>query len=274
MSERPNPVVIGDGREVRVLEQVVRSAPLGVRCWDAVLDRPVRDGLVVRATPTGGGPTTIAHRSSSGVFGFARLPTTREAERGPVADFPAPTPYSVEITDRRQRFVTMRVELDVPSVFPLPAPVVLFSSPERPRPEGFAAVRASLRIEDPTVPAASGLRVRPAQHALIVVTSDGLDHVGLADGNGEAVVFVPFDRFASGVAPQAQTLDATLTIRFDDALAGAAGQRPLFADIAAQPVRGFLEGPAFEPDHTFEIAYGRDVALTSPGRSELLLDPI
>lgn len=272
MSTRPNPVVIGDGREVRIVEELVHSAPLGVRCWDATLDRPVTDGLVVRATPATGGATTTARRSSSGVYGFASLPTTRPAERRPVDAFPAPTTYLVDIADRRGRFLPMRVELPVPSVFPQPEPVVLFSAPDRPRPDGFGAVRASLRIEDTSIPAASGRRERAAAWAMVTVDVGGVEHVGLAGRSGEAVVFVPFDRFVVGVAPEHQALDATLAVRFDPARPD--DPLPLFADITAQPVRGHGEGPAFRPDHTFPVAPAADITLTSPGRSELMLDAI
>ena len=271
---RTNPVVVGDGREIRVMDDLVHTAPLGIGCWDSVLDRPVRDGLIVSATPAAGGQTSVAHRSSSGIYGFSSLPTTRAAERGPVAEFPPAEPYVIEISDRLDRFVSMRVEVGVPAALPSPPPIMLFPSPNRPTPDGFAAVRASMRIEDTSVPLASGRRVRNTAHAVMSVTSDGVDHVGVIDRNGEGVVFVPFDRFAAGVPPQAQTRIATLSVRFDPALTLDTGTVPLFADIAAQPVRPHVEGPIFRPDHTFEIEFGSDVSLTSPDRSELMLQAI
>lgn len=274
MSERPNPFVIGDGREVRVMETLVQSAPLGLRCWDSVLDRPVSDGLVVHATPVAGGATTRARRSSSGVFGFTSLPTTRAAERRSVAEFPAPETYTVDIFDRLTRFVPIRVLVDAPTAFADPAPIVLFPSANRPTPDGFAAVRSTVRIERTSIPAASGRRVRPAPHAVLIVTVEGVDHIGVADRSGEAVVFVPFDRFAAGVAPNRQTRNGALTVRFDPALSTPDAPLPVFADIAAQPVRAHLEGPVFRPDHTFAIGFGSDISLTSPGWSELMLQAI
>lgn len=271
---RPHRVVIGDGREVRVMEEPAQTAPLGLRCWDAVLDRPITDGLVVHATPAAGGATTRAGRSSSGVLAFASLPTTRAAERRPVSEFAATDQYIVDVFDSLGRFAPIRVLLDAPTAFPDPAPIVLFPSANRPRPDGFATVRATVGIENTSVPVASGRRVHPAAYAVLTVTVEGVNHIGVADRAGQAVVFVPFDRFAAGVAANRQSRDGTLSVQFDPALSAPDGPLPVFADIAAQPTRAHLEGPMFRPDHTFAIALGPDMSLTSPDRSELMLQAI
>ena len=262
---RPHRVVIGDGREVRVMEEPAQTAPLGLRCWDAVLDRPITDGLVVHATPAAGGATTRAGRSSSGVLGFASLPTTRAAERRPVSEFAATDQYIVDVFDSLGRFAPIRVLLDAPTAFPDPAPIVLFPSANRPTPDGFATVRATVGIENTSVPVASGRRVHPAAYAVLTVTVEGVDHVGVADRAGQAVVFVPFDQFAAGVAadpPVAATArsasSSTLHCRRPTARACVLRHR------SSQPTRAHLEGPMFRPDHTFEIEFGPDLVLDEP----------
>lgn len=268
---RPDAVPLGDGRVVRDIEERAHTAPLGVRCWDVVRDRQVTDGLVVRTTPVAGAPTVVASRTSTGTYGFVHLPTTRTSERRPVTDFPDGEPHVVEVLDRLGRFNTARVLVPAPSAFPLPEPIVLFSAPTRVPPPGFAAVRASLRFEDTSVPAATGRRIRPAAHAVLVVTVDETEHLGVADRQGEVLVLVPMDRFDAGLPPSLQERFATVDVRCDPDLA-AREATPVIADIVAQPTRAHDEGPAFLPDHTVPLAFGADIPLTSPDRSELLLE--
>ena len=268
---RPDPVPLGDGRVVRGIVQRTHSAPLGVRCWDVVHDQQVAGGLVVRATPAAGGPTTVASPTAEGIHGFVHLPGTRASERGPVADFPPGAPHVVEVLDRLGRFNPVRVLVTAPAAYPLPEPIILFPAPTRVPPPGFTAVRASLRFENTSVPEASGRRLRPASHAVLAVTVAGVEHLGVADRRGEVLVLVPLERFEAGLPPSRQTRVATVSVRCDPGLAGAV-TTPLLADIVAQPVRAHDEGPVFRPDHTVPLAFGADIPLTSPDRSELLLE--
>jgi hypothetical protein len=271
MIARLNPIPIPDGRSVHILEEVTRTAPLGIRFADAVLSAPVRGGLVVRARHRDGGPWTRARESSSGVHGFVTLPTTRTAERRPVAEFGAAEPYIVEVVDLRGRFLPMRVEASAPVAL-AGGTVLLFPSPDRPVPPGFTAVRATLRYEDADVPAASGRRVRPSRHAFATLTLDGVAHDGIADGGGELVVVVPLAEVEAGIPLSAQTAEGVLRVRFDPGLAPDPTPLPLLEDIVDQPVVPVV-GAATALDLPVALDYHDDVILRSPGRSELLLQP-
>jgi hypothetical protein len=233
---------------------------------------------VVRARHRDGGPWTRAQESSSGVHGFVALPTTRAAEHRPVADFGAAAPYIVEVVDLRGRFLPLRVEASAPTALEAAGTVLLFPSPDRPVPPGFTAVRATLRHEDADVPAASGRRVRPARHAFATLTldgvaHDGVPHVGIADAGGELVVVVPLTDVEAGVPLSAQTAEVVLEVRFDPSLAPDPTPLPLLEDILDQPVVPVV-GATTALELPVALDYRDDVILRSPGRSELLLQPV
>jgi hypothetical protein len=177
--------------------------PLGVRFWDAALDAPVDDALVVRAfradAPSLG---ARAFRTASGVYAFGGLPGLQELER-PDEDAPVESPASppwaadfvVAVRDDRERYLpmTFTVRLPLPAATrglllhgtPGGARVPLFPSPARAVPPGLSAVRAELWEID----GADG--ARPASHAALRVEVGGATWTGIADAAGRALVLFP-----------------------------------------------------------------------------------
>lgn len=293
---RPDPVETGRPvvGQVDVVEEIVASAPLGLRFWDWALDQPVRDGLLVRARPAAGGEATTARASSSGVHGFLSLPTTRDEELGPMSDFDGRTAYTVSVVDRRGRFVPLGLTVDAPVAGVQPGPgtltelddgtatlpgFYLFSSATRVVPPGCVGVRIDLRDERQPIEGAAG-QFAPAAHALVRVETDDDIWYGVADAQGRVLVVAPAPVFAAPAEgaqpldPTSQSWSAALEVRYEALPAGGVTGVPDFADVADQAVaRANHTSTTFTTSVAVDIEYGEVLVVRSPGRSDLLVRP-
>lgn len=212
-----------DGRRYALWEELRTFCSLGLRLWDAVTDRQVRDGLSVRAWPEAAlRPVVEASRTRSDVYAFHTLPGLRRVERPPAAppppgwpetlaplppeDSPAERrPFVVEIRDPRRRYLptAFRVELPLPDrgVFltltpgsPAAEPppgFYLFSTPVRSLGPGVAAVRGEL---------ADAVTGRAAAHARVQVRIAGQPpRYGVADADGRFAVLFPLPPLPGGL---------------------------------------------------------------------------
>ncbi len=194
---------------VRLIESLSTFSPLGIRFWDPVQDRQIRDGLQVTAWPAGR-PHAVrqASRTFGDVYGFGPLPGLRAVEYGfqsaAAASPPAPHPFVVRIEDTAGRFLSAAFAVDLPlsyagvylsgatgsPVQATPRGLHLYSTATRPLPPGAAAVRGELRN------AQTG---EAAAHALIEVrTESGDSWYGVADRNGQFVVVMPYPVLRDG----------------------------------------------------------------------------
>ncbi len=195
-----------------VVERLVRVAPLGIRFFDPASRRYIAD-LVVDARPIERPRSAPLHlyANPSGVFvlhGGVSAVRDFEATRaalGPDEDFwsgwPTPGTYRLTVADPQQRFITVSVQVDVPSrglavwdsglgspLEPLDGQPYgdppLFSAAWRPSPEGLAALRADLF--DP-------IARRPAAWAIVEVRYNGrLLGRGMASRAGQMIVLFPY----------------------------------------------------------------------------------
>lgn len=217
---------LDDGRRFRVVEELEVFCPLGLRFWDPVLDRPIRDGLVVRAWPfEPASPKVEAFRSLSGVYAFQGLPGLRAVER-PAPDDPemvvSPSSppvlrrFVIEVLDPGRRFLPAAFEVELPlpyrGVFlaggpdsegspgsPAVAPpgFFLFPGPVRNRPPGIAAVRGEIAHAGDGTPAA---------HALLRVDLDvgpqgTASHWSMSDREGRFAVLFPYPTLVEELPP-------------------------------------------------------------------------
>jgi hypothetical protein len=293
MTARPNPVLLDSGWQVRVVDEVTASAPLGVRFWDWALSRPVREGLVVRARPRNGGPITTARPSSSGVYGFLSLPTTREAERGALEEFPAPAAYALGVWDTLGRYVPMRISVSAPVAGVQPAPntlppvdgsspdipgFYLFAAATRPVPPGYLAVRLDLRDEELPVAGVEDT-FQPARHVLVEATVEGETSYGVSDADGRVLVLAPTPPMAppaDGTGPSdlsARRWDVELRLNYERLAAEEFPGVPDFADIADQAEATATYPGGEAASTTATVTYGEDLVVTSPQRSDLLVKP-
>ncbi len=158
--------------------------------------------------------------------------------------------------------------------------VPLFSTPNRTVPAGTAAVRADLwdAIDDGA-----------AAFAVLEVSANGGPvYRGVADAKGRVVVFLPYPEppwHGSSPPPGSQALSEqtwplTLAVRYAPASASpplpdpASGAAPDLCAVLTQPFGTLLgaESPA-PPLEPQELPFGRDLVLSTPGRSELLVIP-
>lgn len=283
---------------LRPLEEVRIVTVLGIRFWDAARDSQVSDGLVVSARAEGTtAPRVTAFRTLSGVYAFQGLPGLHDLEYPPPGATPAASPpltarLIVEVEDTEDRFVPVAFAVEVPLPYrgvlttavggsPPAADVpgfYLFSAPSRPAPLGLAVVRAEL------VDAVSGA---PAAHAVLEVERpDGELAYGLAGAQGRVVAFMPYPMVITtlGASPPAppvplagQRWPLVVRVRYAPArLVHPAGSTvPELGSVFHQAPAVLAVGAAGSgvPEHTVELAFGRELVLRSENRSTLLVEP-
>lgn len=187
---------------VRVLERQRTFTPLGIRFWDAVLDVPVTDALVVHAWLLGAAHAPVrAVRSPGGVYAFHGLPGQLEAEKLSLDEehpeqVGAPREYAIAVDDPSGRWLPAAFGVTLPLGYrgeflsgsdaspPGDAGrAYLFSAVSRPVPPGVAAIRADL------VDAATGA---PAAWAVLTATVGAETRSGIADAEGRVAVLIPY----------------------------------------------------------------------------------
>jgi len=279
-----------------MLEALTRTAPLGVRPWDAVTGRAVTDGL--RLSEVRHGVSATPNRS--GVFVFHDLPGLHDSAYGSGDDVfwatpPVPARFLLELVDRERRFLPFRFDADAPArgVFRHHCPqavappevdvpgLPLFSAPGRPVPPGSAVVRADLWDLE---------RDAPAAWAMLEVTPVGAPMVrGIADEQGRVVVLLAYpEPHWPGSSPPPgsraladQTWSLQLAVRYDAAGANprppdrAAGVAPDLCAVLGQRPARLLENPSSATPLTgATLAFGRQLTLRTPGHSVLLVSPV
>lgn len=280
---------------LRTLEVVTRTAPLGIRPWDAVANRAVTDGMLLTELRHG----IVATPNRSGVFVFHDLPGLRDSSYGSGGDAfwaspPASGRFELELVDRECRYLPFRFDAQAPAwgifreqcmdassppEFAVPS-APLFSAPSRPVPPGLAVVRADLWDLELDAPAA---------WAILEVTPAGAPIArGIADERGRVAVLLayPEPRWPGSSPPPGsraladQTWSLELGVRYDPAGPGpplpnpAAGVPPDLCTVLGQGPATLLESlsPA-TPLTGATLAFGHQLTLRTPGRSDLLVSP-
>lgn len=280
------------------LERLTIFTALGIRFWDAALDRQVTDGLIVTARRPGVDQRSVrAFRTRSGVYAFRGLPGLRALEY-PADDAvlegspPALTRFVIEVIDEQRRFVPVVFQVDVPffGIYPTgqsdasaPPGVYLFSAPTRPVASSLGVVRAQL------VELLADGSEQPASFALLeVALAGGPPAFGIADEEGRVAVQLPYPRFTSVLAngsPPAsadgtlsQRWEARVRVRFDPpALDVPAGSVvPDLRSIFSQRPGGIQIGLGLPPGGTTtelvtELVFGREVVLRHPPGSTFVI---
>ena len=288
---------------VEIIERDSRFAPLGIRFWDAALDRAAEEPIVALAFPAGAPFATPVRgrRTLSGAHAFLGLPGMGAVERGVGADPgsppgspPATRPYVVQVADPSGTHLPIAFGLDLPLPYrglflgpgagsPVAQPgFLLFPAPTRRRPGWLAAVRGEIGRADGTGPAA---------HAVVEVEDpDGAVWTGICDAQGRFAVLLPWP--APAVAPagppgvgggaplSGQVWDLTVSVRFDpDGLPLLPGAGlPDLGDVLAQSAASVWadapgEGGAPAPDWTGRLEQGEELVPRTAGSSRLLAGP-
>ena len=233
---------------------VTRTVRLGARFADETTGAPVAEGLVV--TVRGGRRTATALRTPSGTFA--------------VHDHPAPT-LEVSAYDTAQRFLPTRFTVtDGPGTLVTDPcatgakAIPLASSPGRPTPPGYAAIRAQLHDLD---------RHRPAAWATLTVAAGATSATGVAAPNGDVLVLLPWPALATGLNGTTPLAGQHWTLTLTARNAGADPDTiPDLCALHAQPVAHLLaDDDPRTPLPAPTLSYGAELVVRSTGRSELLL---
>lgn len=272
---------------VRILERVVRPAPIGLRFRDVATGVFVGEGLRVTVTSA----RNPARRATldvngSGVWYAHRFPGFSDAVLASTPDWDTlQQPCLVEVDDPSGRFLPLRVEIDLPHrglvdwpgwsslpqdlLAPLannesppaisPEALPLFSSAARSAPAPLAEMRCQLLRDD------GG----PAAWALLTASHAGtVRAIGQADGEGRAVLFFAYPerpRPSLATSPPAITdfrwsielaaywndLDPARPPEFADLMAQLDHPRTLYASTVSPP----------EPLPSQLLSFGRSLVL-------------
>jgi hypothetical protein len=265
-------------------DAVTLVTPLGLRFRDVATRRIVSDGLDVRHTYARGTRVRTAVVTPSGVWALSRLPGLHDLETGAGDDaYWAAVPalartFEIEVADRLGRYLPLRFQAQAPfrGLFepacgsPLGSPpsagpdIPLFSAPGRPTPPGFGIVLAQLREPSGTPAAWAALEVHPDGAAAAL---------GMADDRGRIAVPIPYPEPSSTAGSPPRGSQRSLSAerwalhvgcRYDRSCP--AERPPDLCDALDQaPATLDLQGV------TLELAYGRELVLRTPGRSEVLV---
>jgi hypothetical protein len=289
---------------VRVLERVMRVAPIGLRFQDAATGEFVSDGLRVIACPERSPwRQAVAYPNRSGVYVLRDLPGMRALEQGAGdaeywRDVPADKPrFVVEVVDEQRRFQPFTFTVDAPhkgvvtpAINTLGSPVdgapgiPLFSAPNRLAPAGMAVVRADLWDVG-----GAGERSRPAAWAVLEVTvpasRPGLSDIrvrGVADELGRVAVMFPYPvpaarPLGSPLGSPVASTQVPLARQQWDMVLNAAYRRlasvprlPALSDLlAAVPAarQVFENAAGTRPLAVRQLSFGQELIVTSAGEA-------
>jgi hypothetical protein len=196
---------------VKILERIVRPAPLGLRFRDTATGHLVGDGLQVTVTSLRNpGRRAELRVNGSGVWYAHRFPGFSAEALAETSDWAALSqPCMVEVEDRSGRFLPLRVALDLPvrglAQWPgwadlpqeplapwtdrssppeiMPNALPLLSGVARMAPAPLAEIRCQLERDD------GG----PTAWALLTAAQGGVVRaIGQADAQGRAALFFPY----------------------------------------------------------------------------------
>lgn len=272
--------------KITVVDTLKTHAPLGIRFWDKVFDKPVTQGLSVAAYALSKPANWVwAQRNASGIYVFHQLPGWSNLQD---------VPYVITVSDTSGQYLPMAFTvnklpkdgllLHEPVGSPADAlkGIFLFSTPARKVPGWLAAIRGRL-LDEPAN--------QPAANALVGVTiQEGSVFYGLTDAKGEFLIVMPYPTtpeplLASpsgpggieihdqhwGISLEVRYLPASLHIYPETHL-------PDLLDLLMQPlanVRLSVAG-ALASSMEAELGFNRQLVLHTDGDDEgrLLVSPI
>lgn len=285
---------------VRILDRVIRPAPIGLRFRDVATGLPVREGLKVTVmsllNPL---RTRQLDVNGSGVWYAHRFPGLSDEALSDPANWPSLVqPYRISVEDPTARFLPLVLDMDLPTrglanwpgwaTLPqaLLAPLVdgagesppdmtvcrdalpLFSAPTRVSPAPLAEIRCQIARSDTGA---------PVSWALVTASQGGTVRVlGQADAQGQVVMFFAYPerpRASLATSPPAIT-DSRWSLdiaaystalppvpTFTDIMNQINHPRDLFASTASPPV--------LLPSQL--LSFGRPLTLRTTGSSVLMM---
>jgi hypothetical protein len=309
-----------------LLEKVTRRAPLGLRFLDLTREVPVTDGLVVTAWQLGtSSPQYTALRSPlSGIYGFSSLPGLKNYEVGerpasywcPPSSPPGspplePTPqeltslnslqallssnentargnFAVYVSDQMERFLPQLLLMCLPKEYLVEVP--LFSSPARPAPVGYGAVRGEVVVQGTLLsppPPPPPPPPQPASWALVTVSPDDgvTTYVAVADARGMFTLYIPYASALpplQGSPPHGSGTIDQLTWQLTIQVFYQRSTQVFIAGIDPPDTLSILEqerANVYDQDNVpgssllRSISFGGDVVVATSGHSQLLVDP-
>lgn len=247
-----------------------RVAALGLRLADAVTGLPVREGLRAWASPVADERTRVAGElGPSGQIVWSRLPGVSAWQQDRAA--PQTRRFCVEVEDRLDRYLPVRLEVDAPCAGLLTrvwgarkerrALVPMAHQPGGPPLEGHASVYAELWDPGAGAPAAWSLLSVRAGTGERAVTS-----WGLADGRGRVRVLLPWPEPALSTGRPLAESSWSLSLRVRYARRAPDPRPPTLDTIEGQPqARLWRDAEARVAMGSATLRFGTELLLRGDG---------
>jgi hypothetical protein len=269
---------------VKVLEELSRVTPFGVRFWDITAIAPAGAGLSVVTYPDRfPSLLTKADMNRTGVYFFHDLPGMRRVEYGSGNDAfwaanPPSIPFTVEVSDPISRYLPYQFSVSMPvrglygiadsplspALTPDATWLPVFAAPAREMPGPSAVLRTVLRDD------AAGA---PAAWAMVTAQVPGSPMtIGLADDRGVVTLTLPYPEprnspFASPLGTGSlklsdQTWPLTVSVFYRPGVN--APDLPDLAEIVQQgAATAWLDTAHSAPAGNFTLQFGRELVLRS-----------
>lgn len=282
--------------EYTFLEHISHKTLLGIRFWDAAMDKKIGDGLRVTLHSTENIRKKIpAQRTRSDVYAFNHIPGMIFQETTADDDISSPNPtqsFIVKVSDTQNRFSEAAFMVDLPlpyngiflvddtNVSPslTPRGFNLYSSATRSATSQFTFLRGEL-IDRTTDTEASYAVVR-------VQDESGFSWYGIADEDGKFAVMLPYPPLnisfgssppsSDGVRLADRTWTVTVAVMYEplNRMSLPGTDLPEYTSILSQgQALIYAESPDTDigevSELQAELVYGRDLVITTTGFSEL-----
>ena len=254
------------------LETTFYRAPLGLQFIDSADGGSVSDGLVVTAWQAGTpwDVRTATQSPMSTIMGFGHLPGLASYESATTQDpeiltwSPPGTgwPFEVRVTDPLGRYLPELLAVTVPQ--PTLVTPMLFSTPARPAPAGFAAVSGEV----------STITSGPAAWAAVQIMAGADTCLALADQLGRYAAYFPYPEALpplTGSPPDGAqdgplTWPLTVSVRYQPSAQNqladaAAGDPPELGSLLAQATAAISVGSGQQPSLAATLTFGARLLL-------------
>lgn len=281
--------------DLRIIERITFTAPLGLRFWDIRLDAPVGPGLNVVASPESNTQRqTAAVANTSGTYVFHHLPGLRalEAGSGDAAYWSGLTDarsFLIQVDDPFGRFLPFSFVAEAPhrGIYafacdsPLSSPpdalasVPAYSTATRAPAPGMAVLRAELQDTLTRAPAAwAVVEARIGTLPPVRAIADAAGRVALVFAYPEPVGF-PTGSPLRGSGPA--LINQTWTVQLSAAYTPAASVSDapnLCVTLAQDPAHLWGDAAQTEPLTHVTLQFGRELVIRSGMLPSLLITPV
>lgn len=210
--------------KLKPMERVTTQTLLGIQFWDPAINRPVSEGLRVRAQRLSDdqslrlGQAVVGRATPSGVIAFFGLASEERADDDPKQQIWENVPVVIDLEDRQRRYLPMSFVEKMPYKGAIQKE--LWSAPSRPVFSALAVIRAQIVIGKGKTPPPAAYALVEAKPSIQVLKSSK-SYSGMTDKQGTLLLTFPYPPVpqpgGSFKYPSLgkQTFKLTITVKYD-----------------------------------------------------------